>query len=223
MKLLVAALIIPAAIVIVIAAFETRVFYPLPPNGPVRGIVWDGRTFPTKTDFARWLRSRGDSYAIWARHHPARAGIKPNPSPQRLVAGKGHATGKERAKQNAQAPATGGSSSSSTGLMLAVVLALSILFLGVVIVRRRASLARAGSGSAKQPLEEAVRRGAAVAEEGAQLTLRWAAATAERSLDLAATATVGARRRRTELAWYLATALLATGVGLVVSVWLSGA
>src|ERR671934_136370 len=77
--------------------------------------------------------------------------------------------------------------------------------------------------SSKQPLEGAVRRGAAVAEEGAHVTLRWAFATAQRSLGLTATAPALARRRRVELAWYLTMALFAAGIGLVVTVWLNGA
>jgi hypothetical protein len=227
MKLVVAALILPAAIVLAIAAFETRVFYPLPANGPTRGIVWDGHTFASKTDFARWLRSRGSSYAIWARRHPVRAGIKPKPTPQQLAArnvqgkAKAKANAKARAKPRAQARAMGQKSSGRAGVVLAAALALSILLLGVVLLRRRRR--PRPHVSAKQPLEGAVRRGAAVAEGGAQVTLRWAAATAHRSLDLAATASVSARRRRTDVAWYLATALIAAGIGFVVTVWLNGA
>jgi hypothetical protein len=233
MKLVVAALILPAAIVLAIAAFETRVFYPLPANGPTRGIVWDGHTFASKTDFARWLRSRGSSYAIWARRHPVRAGIKPKPTPTpqqlaaRNVQGKAKAkanakaNAKARAKPRAQTRAMGQKSSRRAGVVLAVALALSILLLGVVLLRRRRW--PRPHVSAKQPLEGAVRRGAAVAEGGAQVTLRWAAATAHRSLDLAAIASVSARRRRTEVAWYLATALIAAGIGYVVTVWLNGA
>jgi hypothetical protein len=211
MKLLVAALILPAAIVLAIAAFETRVFYPLPANGPTRGIVWDGRTFVTKTDFGRWLRSRGSSYAIWARRHPVQAGIKPtssSPSHQQLAArnvkAKGQTVGKKR--------------SSNAGILL-VGLAIVGGLLAIVLVKRRPR----PHLSSKQPLEDVVRRGAAVAEGGAHLTKRWAAETAHRSFDLAATATWTARHRRSEVAWYLATALFAAGIGLVVTVWLSGA
>src|ERR671936_122429 len=105
MKLLVAALILPAAVVLAIAAFETRVVYPLPTNEPTRGIVWDGRTFVSKGDFGRWLRSHGSSYAVWARRHPVQAGIKPSPSrptPQRLAARNFQAKAKEQSKPKAQ-------------------------------------------------------------------------------------------------------------------------
>jgi hypothetical protein len=258
MKLLLAALILPAAIVIAIAAFETRVFYPLPANGPTRGIVWDGRTFVSKTDFARWLRSRGSSYAIWARRHPVRAGLKPNRTTQRLAARNVQAKAKAEARAKAQGRAMGEKSSGSNGVILAVALAIAGLLLGIVLLKRRprrglsdvpprkrvpvrksvplrkgVSVLKAvfsrkrvssrKSVSPKQPLEGAVRRGAAVAEDGAHVTLRWAFATAQRSLGLAATAPALARRRRAELAWYLTMTLFAAGIGLVVSVWLNGA
>jgi hypothetical protein len=74
MKLLAVALILPATILIAIVAFETQLFYPPPSNAPTKGIVWDGRTFASHGDFARWLRSRGESYAVWARRHPSLVG-----------------------------------------------------------------------------------------------------------------------------------------------------
>jgi hypothetical protein len=228
MKLLVAALILPAAIVLAIAAFETRVFYPLPSNGPTRGIVWDGHTFATKTDFARWLRSQGSSYAIWARRHPVRAGIPPSPSkptPQRLAARNFQAKAKEQAKPKGQTRAMGEKRSGSNATILLLALAVVGLLLGIVLVKRRPQKASSHRKVVlpKQPLEDVVRRGAAVAEGGAHVTMRWAAVTAHRSLDRAAIATLGARRRRTEVAWYLAMALFAVGIGLVVTVWMNGA
>jgi hypothetical protein len=69
-KLLTAVLIVPAAIVLAIAAFETRIFYPAPSNAPTRGIVWHDDTFATREDFVRWLRLRGVRYGAWARRHP---------------------------------------------------------------------------------------------------------------------------------------------------------
>src|SRR5207247_9453314 len=71
MRLLVLALVLPAAIVLGIAAFETRIFYPPPSNAPAAGIVWHGRTFAARADFARWLRSRGVRYTVWAGRHQA--------------------------------------------------------------------------------------------------------------------------------------------------------
>jgi hypothetical protein len=50
--------------------------------------------------------------------------------------------------------------------------------------------------------------------------LRWANAAALLSLSLGASADT-IRRRRSEFAWYLATALLAAGVGIVATVWLN--
>ena len=198
MKLLLAALILPAAIVVAIAAFETRVLYPLPANGPTRGIVWDGRTFVSRTDFARWLRSRGSSYAAWARRHPVRAGLKSKRSPQRLAARNVQAKAKAESRAKAQGRAMGERSSGSNGVILAVALAIAALLLGIVLLKRRPrrivsprtgisvrkgislrksallrnGLSRRKGVSPKQPLEGAVRRGAAVAEEGAHVTLR---------------------------------------------------
>jgi hypothetical protein len=219
MKLVTAALILPAAIVLAIAAFETRVVYPLPTNQPTRGLVWDGRTFVSKTDFARWLHSRGSSYAIWARRHPVLAGIKPTPtrskpSPQRLAARNLQA----KEKGTAKGEKVGKKRSSNAGILL-VALAIVAGLLAIVLIKRRPRPLL----SSKQQLEDVVRRGAAVAEGGAHLTRRLAAETAHRSLELAAPATWSARRRRSEVAWYLATALFAAAVGVVVSVWLSGA
>src|SRR5437588_13108009 len=48
MRLLVMALVLPAAIVLGIVAFETRIFYPPPLNAPAKGIVWHGRTFAAR-------------------------------------------------------------------------------------------------------------------------------------------------------------------------------
>jgi len=63
-------LVFPAAVVLAIAAVETRIVHAPPANGATRGIVWDGHTFATRAEFARWLRSQGTSYRVWARRHP---------------------------------------------------------------------------------------------------------------------------------------------------------
>ena len=86
------ALILPAAIVLGIAAFETRIFYPPPSNAPAAGIVWHGRTFAARDDFARWLRSRGVRYAVWARRHQAFLSSRRRTRAQ-------YAAGSERASQ----------------------------------------------------------------------------------------------------------------------------
>jgi hypothetical protein len=138
---LLAVLILTPAIVLAIAGFETRVFS-LPSNGPtvgpIRGIVWNRDTFPTKTDFARWLRSRGYSYVVWARRHPVRAGIKPTPaspskvSPRRLAARNIQAKAKGRANQ----PAVG-EQGSSNRIILLIALAIVATLLAFVLFRRR--------------------------------------------------------------------------------------
>ena len=71
MKFYAALLVIPTAVVLAIAAIETRVVHAPPANGATRGIVWSGHTFATRAEFARWLRSQGSSYRVWARRHPS--------------------------------------------------------------------------------------------------------------------------------------------------------
>jgi len=82
--------------------------------------------------------------------------------------------------------------------------------------------ARHGGGSAAHRLEVGL-RGAGGAEAGARTTRRWAG-PAQRLMALASAAafSAGARRRRSELVWYVTMALLATGIGVVVTVSLNG-
>jgi len=67
----------------------------------------------------------------------------------------------------------------------------------------------------------------AAAQRAAWPTMRRAGATALRfaglvvSAALTAWRNLGARRKRGELAWYLATALLAAGFAVIVTVWLN--
>ncbi len=75
---LAAALILPALIVLGIATFETRVLLSPGSNKPTQGIVWNNQTFTTRAEFARWLRSRGTSYRVWARQHPSFTGVEPS-------------------------------------------------------------------------------------------------------------------------------------------------
>src|SRR6266550_5544324 len=70
-KFLATFLIAPALSVLALALLETRVIYAPPANGATKGIVWDGHTFATRADFARWLRSRGVAYRVWVRRHPS--------------------------------------------------------------------------------------------------------------------------------------------------------
>ena len=77
---------------------------------------------------------------------------------------------------------------------------------------------RKGSGFAGGFLAH---RAAPAAKGGARLTLRWIAATALVPSSLAASSANTIRRRRSEFAWYLASGLLATGIGVVATVWLN--
>jgi hypothetical protein len=36
-------------------------------------LVWSGRVFTTRSDFASWLVSRGSNYELWSQRHPAAA------------------------------------------------------------------------------------------------------------------------------------------------------
>lgn len=208
MKVLAVALILPTATVLAIAAFGTQIFDPSPPsNVRVKGIVWRGNTFASRADFARWLRSRGIRYRVWARRHPSVVGVAANP--------KAHAPAQQRAEAR-RAPQNG-SDWKLKGLGGAAVLA--SLSVGIVFVRRRPD----GTGELATTIQRAARRAVLATREGVRWTLRRAAkATTLLSSRLAASWANTTRRRRGELAWYLATGLLAAGLGLAVTAWLNG-
>ena len=85
-----------------------------------------------------------------------------------------------------------------------------------------ASGARHGiGGSAAHRFEVAGLRGGGPGKGRARRTRRRPALTARRLTALATAAVFNARRRRSELAWYVTTALLAAGLGVVVTVWLN--
>jgi hypothetical protein len=85
-----------------------------------------------------------------------------------------------------------------------------------------ASGARHGiGGSAAHRFEVAGLRGGGPGKGRARRTRRRPALTAGRLTALATAAAFNARRRRSELAWYVTTALLAAGLGVVVTVWLN--
>jgi hypothetical protein len=256
MRLLAVALILPAMIVLAIAAFETRIFYPPPSHAPTKGIVWHGHTFAARGDFARWLRSRGVRYGVWARRHPSLVGVAANR--------RTHPSAQQRAEAKRARQKGSDWSLENLGGGAAV---LASLGLGIVLVRRR----RPGSGGGSEAqIQLAARRAVPAAKRGARLTLRWAKTTtllssrmakssartsrrrgnefarsvarraapaAKRgarltlrlakattllSSSFAASSANRIRRRRGELAWYLATGLLAAGLGLVVTAWLNG-
>jgi hypothetical protein len=258
MKILIAALILPAVIVLGIAAFETRIFYPVPSNGPTRGIVWDGHTFATQAAFARWLRSRGVPYRVWARRHPIQAGLTPNRLAKQAVLYR-----KRDARDGRQKDSGWGLKAFGGGAAF-----LALLALGVVVVRRRwrpgnagwarqtfrlaagraAPVARRGTGlmlhrakatavlssNTAESLAKSVsregtefagsfaHRAAPAAKRGAGLMLSLATSAALVSSSLAASSAKTISRRRSEFAWYLASALLAAGIGVVATVWLNG-
>jgi hypothetical protein len=265
MKLL-AAVILPTAIVLAIAAFETNIFYPPPSNAPPKGIVWHGHTFAARPEFARWLRSRGIRYGVWARRHPSLVGYATNRRAGRHPS-LGYATNR-RAHPPAQQAAKAGrarqkGSDWSVERLGGGVAVLASLGLLIVLVRRRRP--GSGRGFARQTLQLAARRAvpatgggaglvlrggtatallsssmakssaksvrrrgteltrslaqraAPAAKGGARLMLRWATATALVSSSLAASSANTILRRRSEFAWYLATGLLAVGLGLLVT------
>jgi hypothetical protein len=166
MKILIAALILPAVIVLGIAAFETRIFHAVPSNGPTRGIVWDGHTFATQAAFARWLRSRGFSYRVWARRHPVRAGLNANRLAKQAVVYR-----KREARDGRQKDSRWGLRAFGGGAAFLAVLGLSVVF-----VRRRRR--PGGLGSARQNVRLEAGRAAPVARRGTGLMLRRAKATA---------------------------------------------
>jgi hypothetical protein len=81
---LLAALALPAALAFALMYAGVQLIgNPEPrPHEQASGIVWGDRVFVNRTQLARWLRSRGVDYLVWARRHPVRAGLEP-PSPSR--------------------------------------------------------------------------------------------------------------------------------------------
>src|SRR5262249_61507891 len=65
-------------------------------------------------------------------------------------------------------------------------------------------------------------RAAAAVKTGAQTTRRRATLTTQRSTVLATNPTFGARWRRYEFVWYVTTAVVAVGIGVVLAAWLNG-
>ena len=296
MRLLVAVLIVSAVLVLGIAAFKTRALSPQPSNGTAHGIVWRGQTFPTRADFARWLRSQGTSYRVWARQHPAEAGLTARGQKHSgwgpgllagiaaflaalafglvlvrrrwpesgasaahlidVVAHKGAAavvagarTTRRWAGPTARRSAALATAATSRALRE---FGAFTAYLIEVVVPKGAAAAAAGArttrrwailsarrstalvapatsrarrdpgGSAAPRLDIGALIGAAAAKARVRTTRRWAALTARRSTALATTLTFSARQRRYELVWYVATAALAAGIGVVVAALLNG-
>jgi hypothetical protein len=126
-KLAATTLILPTLIVLGIAAIEMGVLYPPPSHKPTQGIVWRGNTFASRADFARWLRARGIRYRVWARRHPALAGVEHrNRSAQRSTQRKTKPGGTRHNGSRWIVKDLGGGAAF-----------LAVLSLGVVLVRRR--------------------------------------------------------------------------------------
>lgn len=50
------------------------------PPAAATGLVWDGRAFASKSEFAQWLSDRGQSYEAWERRHPGSPWATPKPT-----------------------------------------------------------------------------------------------------------------------------------------------
>jgi hypothetical protein len=68
---LLGALFLPPALAFAITYSVTSALdVPQPKPERATSIVWGGRVFETRGDFAQWLRARGGNYRAWARRHP---------------------------------------------------------------------------------------------------------------------------------------------------------
>jgi hypothetical protein len=247
MRVLIAVLTLSAVILLGIAAVEAAV--PAPSHGRAHGVVWAGQTFASRADFARWLRSQGTSYRAWARRHPVQAGLRSSRSPKAAaqhtrwgpgvlarIAAVLAALALGLALVRRRWPGIGAAAAHLIGVMgrrgaatlgAGARMALHWSALAAQRSMARATAATVGAGhrtggSAARRLGVVGLRDSAAAEAGARTRRRLAALRAQRSTALASAAVFSARRRRSELAWYLTTALLAAGMGVVVTVWLNG-
>ena len=72
----------PAIMAFLIATGLSYVLPEPPPESqtPVTGLLWNGRVFASRGDFAVWLEQRGGSYREWERLHPASPWATPKPT-----------------------------------------------------------------------------------------------------------------------------------------------
>lgn len=217
-----------------------------PPSQPqAKGIVWAGRTFVDLAEFSRWLRSQGVAYEVWALRHPTRAGIAPLRPPtvpeseRAQPSGAGHrstwttATGvavilaalcvligirrrnwlpRMRGELTAGRLVAAAQGAAAAGAATAQMM----LRLAITAAGRTAKLATSAA-----PLLIAPARGVgAAAMAGARSILR-SAVVAPRAFSswAGSMAHAGFWRRRGELAWYVAGALLAVMSALAVTAW----
>jgi hypothetical protein len=139
--------------VIFIAAHVVPVHAPSVAQPPT-GTVWAGRVFVNKAELARWLRSKGASYQVWAERHP----------PPRAQPEKPQAASKERGVQNTLSRVAGSNVGQDVLLGGALVLLVGMLAMlyrrlplrvrGDAPARPRASTSRLprGFGSSMSPV-----------------------------------------------------------------------
>jgi hypothetical protein len=216
-----------------------------------KGLVWAGHTFVDRTQFARWLRARGVRYRVWARRHPQLSGITPRPRADRPArrAAKGNGAVQRSYWRFAK---LAGAVAALAVLCLLLALRVRRLVerrrrraserparpdegrgrsFGVLTVLPSAALAlreQRWLGGARTHLSVehhrlAARRTATAASRRARLVVRRANARALLAQSSARSVTRIFGRRRGELGWYILTALLAAGTGLLVTAWLNGA
>jgi hypothetical protein len=216
-----------------------------PPSQPqAKGIVWAGRTFVDLAEFSRWLRSQGVTYEVWALRHPTRAGIaplRPTPIPQAERAqpsGAGHRSTWTTVagvavilaalcvligiRRRNWLPRTRGVLTGEEVGAVAHKIAAAVAAGGRTMLRLASVGARRAwrlATSAALVLVAAARNGAAATVAGARLILRAAAVAARAFSSWAASMAHAVWRRRDELAWYVAGALLAAMSALAVTAW----
>ncbi len=210
------ALALPAVLVLGIAYTATHLVDGPPPStqASARGIVWGGLTFVDRAEFARWLRSRGVPYRVWAQRHPARAGIALRRQADRPARRAAHVNG-------------AGHRSNWAPVGLGGAVALILALVGLLVHRhreagrarllvRRPIVAALTSASFARSAGLTTLRTAPVAAGGARLMLRRGTM---RLRSLVRSAALLVWHRRGELAWYVASALFVTGASLVVTAW----
>jgi len=72
------ALLVTIAVVAISWAAVVRTIqsaHPAPTRGRATAVAWGDRVFASRAELARWLRSRGVSYSVWAHNHVSSAGI----------------------------------------------------------------------------------------------------------------------------------------------------
>ena len=84
-RVILTALAVPGFALGVATAAEELSRRDVPVYGQPTSIVWADRVYSNKHDLARWLRSRGASYDVWAARHPAVAEVLESGRAQKLA------------------------------------------------------------------------------------------------------------------------------------------